>query len=469
MEYEIITVTNSFARGSLQVVWTPSEAPPTTNAVGLTWNYIFDVDPNSSHVFRVHWSSVYPALLNTLTPSITPGEAYCNGYLHIMVNTALSMTSAASCKVLVLANGGSDLQFSVPRARINAATTFRYWYEFSNQKGLGDGMIECDGIDLTAPTSAPNLAVVLGGEVVGSVRQLLQKASWVCSHTMGLRTEEMDVYVSSTVRIPFYPNPPSLDFTPLHPGKDSSLAPMNLWWWTWFGFYSSMYSGVRGSTRVWAYVRESYWTSYSAVFEMSASDGEGPYLITRTDVAAPPLGFSQTDQAKRAGLDMPGFCAKGPQVLEQGVEITFPYYDRFKFRSNYLCLPRTASSPFARWLEFNVQWYKQYRGSIELELFQAGGADIKPINFLRVWPLQFRSVPVSLNRDEFSHENQSGRPDEVENVSGCCVVFSKNRRLSLARASSTHGRVCSLTTRVVSMSLELVFAPCGGGNFPQVL
>lgn len=392
MDYEVIISCSIYMRGSLQVVWSPDSVPPTSNVVGTASNQIMDISVDRSHVFSVKWASPYPALVHAVSPSVSPSYNSRNGFLHFMVNIPLSSPSAAGARVLVLGSGGDDLQFSIPRREIQSKTTREAFY-FTNEGQLGDGTVETIATQLAGTSSPVNLAAVLGGEAVGSVRQLVQKFSYIVTVDPVATTPSFGVG-GLRYRLPFIPKPPAPENGVFY--ETSAGTPLSGFGFTWAGYYTSFYAGVRGSTRVMGTVNQwpgasvaagpamlsAYFeTSVTAVCEVNTSYPIGPIK----DSILRPL----------RGLDTPGAFVSGPQILTEGFSFTFPNYDNVKFRNNYNGGGTSVSTNRTRWVTFDliagVPDVLTGGGlSPGMTFYQACGADVALIYFLRTWPIEYR-------------------------------------------------------------------------------
>lgn len=391
MEYEILVSAGNLMRGIMQVVWSEHFGAILGDCSGEVWSYNFDITAEDCKVLRIHWSSAHPALKHKLFNTSSSSDS--NGFLHFRVAVPLSSPSSSGVGIAVLAGGGPDLQFSVPRTtHQNGTKPFRDSFFFSNQ-AMGDNMEECETIDLTAANQGPNLCAILGGDAVGSLRALAQKFSWVFTQDAH---DGIPVGTSLvTTSFPFYPRPPCAN------GADGYWAEagapfvaLSSWRFTWLGWASSFYSGIRGSVRVHIHTSENPY-SPSRVTWLSLSQGSGE--VPSNSV----VGFANTTESvpgdehmRTLHSDMPGAEIVGSSLLEQGITFTLPYYDRLKMISNMLAAETIPGAyDTSKWIRAEYVVYRSgstYEG-VNLHFFQAGGSDISLIGFLRVWPVSFRA------------------------------------------------------------------------------
>jgi hypothetical protein len=379
MVYEVMVSCNSLLQGSLQVVWSPSATPPTTNVMDQAWNHIIDISVEKTHVFKVHFATHYPALKMQLASAAIAGDQYQNGFLHFQVATPLVAPSTVGATVVVLAAAAGDMQFSVPQLKSAAGTPFKNGLNFDNQAG----MEETETVDLTSvPRNGINLCAVLGGEAVGSVRQLMQKMSMFSTAT--LAAGGLTGRLKSTINYPFYPPVPgNLNITCVTSDAGGNVSPV----FTWLGYYSGFYAGLRGGVRTASVITSP--GVANEVYYVAASMNTG----TLTAISSCVAQSSLTNTAARAlfGLDMPGAVVWSDEVARNGFQFTFPYYDSVKFRSNFLNTDADWTQSVAgKWITYEIGHYNEATplgGIKSLITYMGGAADITPVYFLAAFPV----------------------------------------------------------------------------------
>jgi len=389
MEYEIVLAASIFQKGVLQVVWSPDIDPPSALVMNLYNGHVFDLDSERTTCFSVGWASNKCVLEHRMRLAVPVPSTEANGYIHILVNIPLSSPSTQGVAGFVLASGGPDLQFTVPRVlAAGTENAFRTGMSLVNQTQLGDGYMECDTCDLVGAPSGVALGNVLAGERVGSVRALMQKFSWVFTFDSG-GAGTANTWNRTHLHFPFYPTPPNAAFKGFyttHPGETAAQARF-----TWLGYYSSFYAGLRGSMRLAMAGFSPQYNPHSGVGLTTVSQWIGSATsLTSTALAATTLEGTPSDTHLRhlVGLDMPGNVVFSEEMFNRGNQWTFPNYDTVKFRNNYHRRPTSIADPRNKWACVEFVWEKHdTTGGFAAMMFQAGGADITPIYFLRAFPI----------------------------------------------------------------------------------
>jgi hypothetical protein len=163
MEYEIEVLASSQHRGRLQLVYYPATVTATEDATNSSYNVIWEIDSNSVKKFRIGWAATSPALyvngvnLTTFTPNNH------NGYLQLIVQNELCAPDPnAAVYVIIYGRAGADFQL-FRTIEPGPALVLQ----------LQAGM-EPDMHDLV-PTKAGDASSIICGEVVQSIRTLIQK------------------------------------------------------------------------------------------------------------------------------------------------------------------------------------------------------------------------------------------------------------------------------------------------------
>jgi hypothetical protein len=368
MEYEVMAFASNFHRGKLVIAWSSSPSALTSEAITLSPNVILDLEVDTSVKFEVGWMSHDPALrlgLNT-----TP-----NGYLHVLVASPLSSQSASNVQIWILASAKPDLQLSVPRSdgldnsgTANVDSDFRNAVSVAPQ-ALGDGFHATEVVKLAGLPMSVNLCPLLAGETVGSVKMLLQKFSR--SYNVSITGA-----LSATLPMPFYTPAPGAGF--YSTTYNGTLTYSGTTPWTWFGHYSALYCGVRGSMRF-------------KVFATPASGTVAGTLPPNTLAVSSRIGVCgavpvTASASALFGDSTPGFVASGDMV-GQGFEFLMPNYDSLKFRNNYWF---GANQTTIGTSNIGTAQQKSVVCAIDgndsstlLQVFSAGGPDAICVKFLR--------------------------------------------------------------------------------------
>lgn len=299
MEYQIVVPVSAYHRGSVQVIWSPTEVLSfTQDPTGRSLNVIIDVAIGSTQTIGVDYANHWPVLdtvftaansalkLGTTPDSTVTVPSWNNGYLHFRVVQRLVASTnagnAADCSILVFARAKPDMRFGIPRQYLgvieNAGVAiYDTWSLKSSVKyqagaTIGDYTPGEAVNQLVTTTSDPEMpARVLWGDDIRSVRALMQRLSPMynsCvygSLTAGGPQFERVPGGDGSGRLysllPMIPTPPnggvagSVDgFMAQNlvndPATSSGAEFMKRSVFTWYSHYAMLFTGVRSSLRV---------------------------------------------------------------------------------------------------------------------------------------------------------------------------------------------------------------------------
>jgi hypothetical protein len=301
MEYEIVIPRSATHRGSVQVVWNPTNSLLVPNNVTNTSiNTVIDVSEAGKTTFTVGFARHKPYLRSVLTsPAVlVPNVQSYNGTLVFMVmNPLVAQTNAANTSIFVYARA-KRMSFAFPRSQLsfsNAAGSELQVYDLSNgeislqgkveeivYQGLAigdDGLMETNDVPMVEESGEFPGSELFFGEEIASVRALLQKPSLIGCFFGGIR----------------FPMFGTL------PGANVGIVRMP---WTWQNWYLSLFAGCAASERFKLFPATDAWL------------GGSPFLYGTN----PAIGRAST-------LAPMTFC--GPN---KGAEFRIPYYTAQKFR-----------------------------------------------------------------------------------------------------------------------------------------
>lgn len=315
MEYRIIIPISKFHRGVLQVSWTPVPTVSTTDITNTQYNHVLDIGTCSDWTFTVGYAAARPVLDNIphLFGAAILSTFGANGAVRIsVVNPLTSQVETASTRIFVFARALPDMDFSVPRSVMTVLeddgtlSTRDFITGFRIQgKALGDEVQQTKSFVLVPHTSLP-VKDVVSGETVRSVRALMQKPSL----DMNLSTSISKAGFLGRART-YFPHIPPFTLSNMGTAYEPPVADSGelSQWFTWFGYYSSLFVGVAGSTRV-------------KLFNVSTET-----LAIGASHMTTVQGLDFTSTAQKVSTVNPIWCPP----RGDGVEITIPYYFRHKY------------------------------------------------------------------------------------------------------------------------------------------
>ncbi len=187
MEYWINISASSLHRGSLQIIYQAvNSAAIAADASNVTNNRIIDVTGSMDVMLKVGFADNAPVLQNeVLYTGLLPAGAFTdtqNGTINFLVmNPLRSQNTASNVTISVFAKCGKNMQFSVPRngcihidgtGTQTTATDFSAFYSY---QGIEDEVDQQESYAIVKSSGDYPINDILSGEVIASVRPLLQK------------------------------------------------------------------------------------------------------------------------------------------------------------------------------------------------------------------------------------------------------------------------------------------------------
>jgi len=384
-------------RGTIQVFWAPNSAAPTTDVTNMVYNTICDLESNHTCRFSVGYTSHEPMLRNTILTALDTTNAYDatanNGHIMFkVINPLTSMNGAATIKVSIFAWADEDMRFALPRSYIPStadpiptySTAFPvgfYYQSGALSKTLGTSKSTTDSVVLVPSAPVLNVANVLSGEEIISVRPLLQKFSrYFYNSVTYMPTVIADggaIYVDhfGGARIQEVERPATV-----FPYDNNCFQAFN-----WLRHYAFMYSAISGSTRYKAFMGTSTTATESTNLTMfTPTPYKGPITTSFFDTPVPLLS------------DFSIF-----EVVDNGTasEFTIPYYhNKFNVSTRHLLVnsniatinTNSNGARVDRLIPRNMTSYNALPFT-DFHLFTAGGPDTKFNTFRRVPGIQVAS------------------------------------------------------------------------------
>jgi hypothetical protein len=384
MEYMAVCPMSKFHRGVLQVSWTPSPGSPVADITNLRFNQILDMGTCQEWRFDVGYVSREPMLENIphlfgAGPILSSAGA--NGMVSITVaNPLTAQTETASTNIFIFARCKSNATFSVPRnyfqkldndgsieGLVDLYTGFRL------QSGaLGDEIIPMRSFTLVPGNQFPVKEVCVG-EVVDSVRALMQKFSIEQAMTRNCAQAKSNVYVFP--HIPPYPITNQVSC--LYGATEDTTQP----YFTWAGYYAPMYVGVAGSVR------------YKIVNNSDEPIPIGLYAANNIEQIDCTSAIITSSVSSLSPIWVP---SKG-----LGVEVTIPYYYNRKYINSAAVF--TAAAIMAKTGRVNVLYLPDNSGSSSYQsitAYTAYGPDLR-FHMFRCLP---RIIAATADPVEWSYD-----------------------------------------------------------------
>lgn len=376
MEYRFLIPVSKFHRGKIQIAYQPGSVVSGTNPTNNRFNQIFDVETGDDFTFSVGYTQPTPMTQCRahLFGSALVSTSGTNGLIEItVVNPLRSQSDTADTKIFVFARCKNAF-FAYPRHLVpmisdtGSQTFVDLFNSVALQGALGSEVNETtQEMTLVPSVPMPDLKNFICGEEFGSVRAMMQKFSKLqltANHSVSLSTGGRS-FLNHFPPIP--KGNASAEYWAATTGsnlEDSSF--------TYFGYYSSMYHGLAGSTR------------YKV-----ATVGTRPISV----VPVPPQGTDISD----FGASYAGYISQSPLFLgyfsngttngttHMGVEVTVPYYGR------YLYEPRYRSTSAVAWTGENAvqrldciespQVSSTDPNNFGMYVYIAAGPDVRPHRF----------------------------------------------------------------------------------------
>jgi hypothetical protein len=263
MEYVIYVVSGPTVKGRMLVTWEPyvnAALSYPTDPSHRVANVSIDLCGTSATVLKVGMSSIYPALEQHISSSHTSTgwtHATANGQLGFYIQAPLvtSKTTGFSVKIVVFARGGSDMKFGVP-VLLNSVDEESICLEHIRFEAAPGSLapVEMATPQFMASTSATYpTKEVLWGEDFLSVRALMQRFSAMS------RGRFLTGVTSPVCGFLHHMTPPcnlaiflgDANATNIQLSETGAVTDTkHRVQFNWGGYYSQLFVGVRGSTRL---------------------------------------------------------------------------------------------------------------------------------------------------------------------------------------------------------------------------
>lgn len=342
MEYMIYIPSCPNLKGGLQVFWMPRidaavSIDPTNWADGT---YIDLSGTTKTHVVVDMGAPVVSRSTNIVYDTLQRNTANCNGCLYFYITAPLTAPVAtALLEIIIMARGGSDMRFSVPRAfssAFSASTTstgppVTASYRLQGLRVI-DPSVNEDKVHFAKAEAAYPVIEIHYGENVESCRALTQKFSFAGRAV--LNSYQVGGTIAPSYAMMGFPPVASAPrttygnfFPPIcNSGASSGLADRP---WTWYSHYTMPFTGVAGSSRV-------------KILPLY-SDNSLPQI--NFTVVTPKAAIALANKIPANGQAIEFFpypspfphvylgALSGRFVESGGVEVTVPYYGPYKYCS----------------------------------------------------------------------------------------------------------------------------------------
>lgn len=355
MEYMIYSPSSTNFEGALQVLWDPNEAStgaypsdPTHRLV----NTVINMHGSSCVNIKVGYRSEYPVLLSApLVAGDTMYKNQVNGKLVFYVQTPLTgpRTGVFATNLIIMARACPDMRFGSPKHYSFSGTVFNQSVRFQA------GPPETDMVEMVPDLAPLPLDTVLWGEEVMSVRALCQKFSCYFNVQGGLNITQLqwNHFPGAPRTATGYTNTGTAGYMPF----------------TWIGYYSKLFVGVRGGTRIkMAGVTGGNQTTFAAY----------PVPYNFGGFAGYPGFDATTGNLNNTHLDLANLTAG------HGGEFTYPFYSTLPFflsRFEVNCFTNTS----AWWNRVDAMSSLTNPSTLaNVQFLVAGSSDFSATRFRRV-------------------------------------------------------------------------------------
>lgn len=377
MEYMIYIPSHSNFQGSLQVLWEPKSvanmaAFPADPTPYLS-NVIIDLSGSSRTLLTVDYAQAYPTLISQPHYATSVwDDISCNGKLTFYLQAPLVTTSAAAktVKVLIFARAAQDMRFGAPRSDIE------YWNGAATVKNSMATALVLQG-DRNDPVNMTSCSMntagsfdveeLCFGEKLRSVRGLMQILCPIglLDHNKGNLLSKIYPHfwppLSTTINANPFQSITTFNSTPTGVGA----------YFTYWGYYKSMFSLVRGSQRVKLY-------AYAVVDRTDTLDGPRAVSVFHWPVLPFYGGTSANATSGRANTP---FAEVQPLSTEIGSEVVIPGYLRYGALPARMSSRLNVTNTLHRFDGMVIPMAQNYAYA---EVFVGGGPDVTVSRFRRV-------------------------------------------------------------------------------------
>jgi hypothetical protein len=356
MEYMIYIPSAANIQGSLQILWSPPYVAPTgfiEDPTNRLTNVVVDLTGTSRTHLSVGYSQHNPCLASVFYHDGAVGikNGSVNGHLVFRMLAPLTAprVTGFSLQIIVMVRPASDMKFGVPTNQILTESAATLIKDIVYQSSVGEEQEADSMVVLSKAANADYpVAETLWGEDFGSVRGLMQHFNTIGA----VSTSYNGVYYINGFQH-YIPPPRVTTHARWAPNGDSGTTVP----FTYFGYYSAPFTGVRGSMR-WKILAAS--TDQIAAWPMAAG------------------GFRA--QFATSGAVWPMLYDQQPIGVNMGAEWIFPAYSPWKYFPVRYALDPAVVAPYARYnyLTTNDESIPDAYVSI------AGGPDITAVRFRRI-------------------------------------------------------------------------------------
>lgn len=256
MEYLIYIPSSPNMRGMLQVCYNPGvDNGPFPHAAndptGSVHTVSLDLSGTQQHVIQVPYASPSPCKESYVVVDGNPygrGVTGCNGSLDFYLSAAWVAPRAGvlTTRVIILARPMADMVFSDVKTRIPGLEAFSTSISYQSAVDLGVSLIETSILGSFLEQEF-NLAGAVTTEVAPSTRALVQKFSVIHSTIQDEGSSAEPAFRVVQTLIPMTLTPATTFMALGNPGYTPTE---NYVYFSWYKYYTMMFTGVRGGTRV---------------------------------------------------------------------------------------------------------------------------------------------------------------------------------------------------------------------------
>jgi len=409
---------SQYHKGRLRISWDPVGAiGSTADSTTEVFTQIVDLADCTDVTFNIPYMQD-TAFLKRYTSysqrfssdgSTTNTAAFSNGVITARVLTDLSAPlNTADIQVLVFVQGGDNLEFACP-TEIDPTVASTPLCAFPVQSSFEHYDINNSEVEMgEAPSSPPSTSyLTYHGEVVKSIRTLMRRTNF---HTTipingAALTSTANGFLAYN-RLSRYPYYPGFDTNALSGATKlaGGTSRFNYVKWHPITWYSQCFLGCRGAINYRFNVNSKLDV---ANFSVTRSPLSSAGTLNTSDYAnANVTSATNINPRNKIVLsDHPGLSLTNTKT-NTGLNVSFPYYSRFKFRNTSAIAGSAGSSTD----DTDIDWYQIYTqlnpaadsnatstyNNLAIEIYVGAGTDYSPIFFVNVPTLYaYSSLPAS--------------------------------------------------------------------------
>jgi len=418
IKFRMKFICSQYHKGRVRVSWDPVGAiGSTADSTTEVFTQIVDLADCTDITFNIPYMQT-TAFLNCIYTysqrfandgSITNSAGATNGVLTVRILNELSAPlSTADINILVFVAGGKNLEFAAP-TEIDPNYLSTPVCAFPVQSGFQQYDTEHSNVEMGEAPSNPPLTSYLTyhGEVIKSLRQLMRRTA--IHYFMPLNSNTL----TSTVNGNFPYN--RLSRYPYYPGSDSNglftclklaggAGRFNYVKWHPLHWISQCYLGARGAINY----RFNLNTKLDvANFSACRSNLNSSFVLSTSTYR----GLNATDATHSTAYYRPAVIEQTGLSLTNtktntGLNVSFPYYSKYKFRTTsyyYSTLGSSSDDSNLDWIQINTilnpaadSNATSTYNNIGFEAYLGAGTDYSPLFFVNVPTLYvYSSLPTS--------------------------------------------------------------------------